>query len=167
MRRIVFFNYTGQVSGAEKMLLMLLAHLPRSAFNPALVCPESGALSGAARKLGIPVVTCSAVHARYTYNPLLFIRYAWSMFGSLKALRSRLMSLRPDIIHANTVRAGILATVATEGTGTTIVWHVHDMLPAHPFTWAIRMLAYSSSRICVVGCSAAAVRTISPDVSDA
>jgi L-malate glycosyltransferase len=162
MRRIVFYTHTGQVSGAEKMLLLLIAHLPRSAFNSVLICPESGALSGAATKLGIQVYASSAINARYTYNPVLFIRYVWSMLGSLRALRSRFVSLRPDIIHANTVRAGIVATVATAGTGARIVWHVHDMLPMHPFTLAIRMLAYSSSRIRVVGCSAAAARTILP-----
>ena len=44
MRRIVFYNHTGQVSGAEKMLLMLVAHLPRSVFDSVLLCPQSGPL---------------------------------------------------------------------------------------------------------------------------
>ena len=162
MTRVVFYNHTAEISGAEKMLLVLLANLPRTAFELELVCPEGGPLPGAAADLGVPIHICPRVDARYTWNPLQLCRYAWSLLRSLGVLRKQLISRRPDIIHANTVRAGIFATLATAGTNTTLVWHVHDMLPAHPITAAIHILAYSSARIHIVACSAAAAKTLQP-----
>lgn len=160
--RIVFCNHTGQVSGAEKMLLLGLANLPRDRCELALVCPDSGQLRAAAERLDIPVHTSRAIHARFTYNPLLLARYAASVVHSLWDLRKIFRSLSPEIIHANTVRAGIVSTIATTGTKVKVIWHNHDMLPRHPITLAIRLLAYSSHRLHVVGCSSAAAQTLRP-----
>lgn len=160
--RIAFYNHTGQVSGAEKMLLMGLANLPRDRFELTLVCPKVGQLLAAAEELGVPTFAIRPLNARFTLNPASLTRYAVSILLSLRDVRKRLSELSPDIVHANTVRAGIVATIATLGTGTRIVWHNHDMLPCHLLTCAIRCLAYSSARLHVVGCSAAAARTLRP-----
>jgi glycosyltransferase involved in cell wall biosynthesis len=162
MTRIVFYNHTGQVSGAEKMLLLTLGHLSREQFWFALVCPEDGPLRAAALDLKVPVFTSRGIVARFTYNPTKLFAYSRSILGELRNLRATFRTLTPDLIHAHTVRAGIVATAATLGTNTPIVWHNHDMLPTHPLTFAIRWLAHSSRRIRVVGCSAAAARSLRP-----
>jgi glycosyltransferase involved in cell wall biosynthesis len=160
--RIVFYNHTGQVSGAEKMLLLGLRHLPRDSFETALVCPAEGTLAEEAEKLGVPVTRCRSLHARFTYNPLMVVRYAASILRTVLSLRKTTRAQHPDVLHANTVRAGIVATIATAGTGTNMIWHIHDMLPRHPLTILIRMLAYSSRRVHLVACSAAAAATMLP-----
>ncbi len=42
--KILFYNHTGQVSGAEHLLLMILSRLDREQFDPIVVCPEQGPL---------------------------------------------------------------------------------------------------------------------------
>ena len=163
MTRIVFYNHTGQMSGAEKMLLLGLTNLPREQFDPVLVCPEPSPLSAAAAVRGLKVHTGCAVNARFTINPFLLIRYVLSLLAGLRKLRRAFKELKPDIIHANTVRAGIAATLSTSGMKTPVVWHNHDMLPTrHPLTLAIRVLIWASGRVWPVACSRAAADTLTP-----
>ena len=46
-----------------------------------------------------------------------------------------------DIVHANSVRAGIATSLASIGSGCKVVWHVHDNLPRHPLSTVIRLAA--------------------------
>ena len=160
--RIVFYNHTGIVSGAEKMLLLSLGNLPRNIFDLKLVCPEEGSLQDSASALGVPTYTCRPIRARFTYNPFLFLGYLLSIARALIGIRKTLRSFSPDILQANTVRAGIVATISTIGTGLPIIWHAHDILPSHPVTTLIRLLAHSSRRIRIVACSRAAAYTLRP-----
>jgi glycosyltransferase involved in cell wall biosynthesis len=160
--RIVFYNHTGIVSGAEKMLLLSLGNLPRNIFDLKLVCPEEGSLQEGASALGVPTYTCRPIRARFTYNPFLFFVYLLSIVRALIGIRKTLRFLSPDILQANTVRAGIVATISTIGTRLPIVWHAHDILPSHPVTTVIRLLAHSSRRIRIVACSRAAAHTLLP-----
>ncbi|HMD19819.1 MAG TPA: glycosyltransferase family 4 protein [Alloacidobacterium sp.] len=160
--RIVFYNHTGIVSGAEKMLLLSLGNLPRNIFDVKLVCPQEGSLQDSANSLGVPTYTCHPIRARFTYNPFLFFGYLLSIARAMIGLRKTLRSLSPDILQANTVRAGIVATISTLGTRIPIIWHTHDILPSHPLTTLTRLLAHSSKRIRIVACSRAAAQTLRP-----
>jgi len=145
------------------MLLLGLSRLPRIAFDPVLICPETGTLAAAAAERGIPVYPGPAVVARFTWNPILLIRYIVLLLSGLWGLRGTIRRLQPDIIHANTVRAGIASTLATAGMKVPIIWHNHDMLPSsHPVTLGIRFLIWASGRVRVVACSAAAANTLRP-----
>jgi glycosyltransferase involved in cell wall biosynthesis len=154
--RILFYNHTGIVSGAEKMLLLSLRHLPRDTYDLMVMCPEEGSLLAEASSLGVPALPVPAIQARFTYNPLRLAGYLVSIGRALGKLRRSVQSLAPDILHANTVRAGIVATIATLGKNIPVIWHTHDILPGHPLTILIRFLAQSSSRIQLVACSEAA-----------
>jgi glycosyltransferase involved in cell wall biosynthesis len=154
--RILFYNHTGIVSGAEKMLLLSLRHLPRDLYDLMVVCPEEGSLLAEASSLGVPSFPVPSIQARYTCNPVTLAGYLVSIGRALSKLRRTFKTLAPDILHANTVRAGIVATIATVGKDIPIVWHTHDILPGHPLTILIRFLAQSSSRIQLVACSEAA-----------
>lgn len=157
-RRIVFVNHTGQVSGAETILLHMLRGLDRERFTPAVVCPEEGDLARAVRAEGVQCVPIPALQARFTARPDRLLRYLSSMAGVVGGLRKTIRSLEPDIVHANTVRAGIAVTLATAGTGLTVLWHAHDILPRHPLSSAIRTLAFLSPRTRIIGVSQAAAR---------
>jgi len=61
----------------------------------------------------------------------------------------------PDIVHANSIRAGLVMTAATMGMGTRVLWHAHDLLPRHPLSTAIRAVALVSPRTEIVAVSTA------------
>ena len=53
------------------------------------------------------------------------------------------------------MRAGLVATLATAGARTRILWHIHDDLPRHPISSTIRTLAHRSRRSSFVAVSEA------------
>jgi glycosyltransferase involved in cell wall biosynthesis len=143
--RVVHYNHTEIVAGAERVLLNLLPRLPVHGFESILLSPV-GQLHEEAQKLGIQIVPCHSLHARFTSNPWKLARYLWSFVVSIRSIRRQLHDLHPDLVHANSIRAGLVVTAATVGLNTPIVWHVHDALPSHPFSPAIRVVAALSRR---------------------
>jgi glycosyltransferase involved in cell wall biosynthesis len=156
--KILFYNHTGQASGAERLLLMILGRRDRDNFEPIVVCPESGALRTMVADLGIPVETVLGLAARFTWRLDHLARYCKSFLQVMGHLRSRVSSIKPDLIHANSIRAGIVATAATFGLATPVVWHLHDLMPRHPLSTLIRILASLSGRTRMIAVSDAVAR---------
>ena len=163
--RVLFYNHTGEVSGAERMLLLILAHLDRSAFEPAVVCPH-GPLEKMARDLGVRVETVPTLAARFTWRPDQLARYCKSFLQIIRQIRRRVSELKPDLIHANSIRSGLAATAATLGMGTRVVWHLHDILPRHPLSSAIRLVALCSNRTRMIAVSEAVARNFGGRFAD-
>lgn len=153
--KILFYNHTGQVSGAERVMLMILSGLDRNRFQTFVVCPKDGDLTKLAEDVGVQVSNVELLEARFTWRPDLLIKYLKSFFGVIAKLRKVLLDHDPDLIHANTIRAGIVATTATLGTGIRVVWHLHDMLPHHPLSTLIRWYATLSTRTSLLAVSQA------------
>ncbi len=158
-RRIVYANHTGRVSGAEKVLLSMLRGLERSDYEAVVMCPADGDLQTALIAEGIPYATIPTLKARFTWRLDLLFSYAISFVRVMARMRREIAALDPDFVHANTLRAGIAATIATIGTGRVVLWHVHDILPRHPLSTAIRALAYTSRRTQIVAVSDATAVT--------
>ena len=152
--KILFYSHTGKVSGAENILLLALKRLNRNRFTPTAVCPE-GNLVDEISKLGIPVETIGQLEARFTWRIDLVFKYLLSLFRTIRQLRSEIRKTKPDLIHANSIRAGIAATFASIGTGLPVFWHIQDELKPHPFSIAIRILAAASSRTRLIAASQA------------
>jgi glycosyltransferase involved in cell wall biosynthesis len=155
LMKVLFYNHTGQVSGAERVLLMILARLDRRRFDPLIICPEQGPLLSMATDLGVPVESVSDLEARFTWRVDHLLRYLKSFFLVIRQLRSKVVSTRPDLIHANSIRAGLVATAATLGLGTRVVWHLHDLLPRHPLSTGVRFFAFLCSRARMIAVSVA------------
>jgi L-malate glycosyltransferase len=156
--RVVHYNHTGVIAGAERVLLNALPRLREEGLHSIVLSP-AGALQAEAAHLGIEVAECYPLQARFTWNPVKLAQYMRSFAASIRSLRLQLRALQPEVVHANSVRAGLVATSATIATNISIVWHVHDTLPRHPFSVAIRAIAASSRRITLIAVSRATART--------
>ena len=153
--RILFYNHTGQVGGAEGLLLMILARLDRDSFDPVVICPEQGPLRKMVSELAVPTEIVAGLEARFTWRPDQFLRYLKSFLQVIRQIRKKVISTKPDLIHANSIRAGLVATAATFGLGTRVAWHLHDMLPRHPLSTSIRIFASLSARTRMIAVSQA------------
>lgn len=155
--KILFYNHTGEVSGAERVLLLILSRLNRSRFEAVLLCPSAGQLQKEARTLNVPCSSVDQLNARFTWRIAALIRYFSSFVSTMGQVRARVREQRPELIHANSVRAGLVISAATLGLGIPIVWHVHDLLPLHPLSTCIRLftLLLPPFRIVVVANAAA------------
>ncbi len=153
--RVVYTNHTGKVSGAEAVFVNMLRGLSRSQYDVLVLCPEEGELQQMVRAEGVETASIPEMQARFTLRPDRLLRYASSVASAVMRLRREIKRVDPDLVHANTVRAGIATTIATVGTGKTVVWHVHDILPKHPLSDMIRFLAYIFRRTKIIAVSQA------------
>ncbi len=163
---ILYYSHTRQVSGGERVLLMMLQVLNRELYEPICACPFTGKgnLDELLRDQGVPVLEAPVLQARFTSNPLKLIAYLASFWSAIRAFRGTIAEVRPDLLHANSVRAGIVATLATLGTKTLVLWHIHDDLPPHPISKLVRQLAFRSARSRFVAVSHATARVFAGDL---
>jgi glycosyltransferase involved in cell wall biosynthesis len=156
--RVVHYNHTGVIAGAERVLLNALPQLRDEGLQSIVLSP-AGPLQSEAARSGFEVVECYPLEARFTSNPVELAKCMRSFAISIRSLRMKLRCLQPDVVHANSVRAGLVASAATVGMRTGVVWHVHDTLPRHPLSVAIRGFAAMSRRTSLIAVSRATART--------
>ena len=156
--KIVLYNHTGKVSGAERLLLTAVSRLDRAEFECLMICPPDGPLAGLAAETGMTVQAIRNLEARFTWRPNHFARYCKSFSEVILDFRRNVIQLNPDLIHANSIRAGLVASAATMGLKTKVIWHLHDLLPRHPFSMAIRIFAALSKRSRMIAVSNAVKR---------
>ena len=156
--KILFYNHTGKVSGGERVLLMILAGLDRGRCDPVVLCPTDGRLIQMVSELGVRTASIQSLEARFTMRVDRLAKYCASFVRLIQATRTAVINEAPDIIHANSVRAGLVMSAATFGLRIPVIWHVHDLLPRHPLSTAIRIFACASRRNRIVAVSQAVAR---------
>jgi glycosyltransferase involved in cell wall biosynthesis len=159
--KILFYNHTGQVSGAERVLLVILAQLNRKGFEPVLLCPASGTLQSDGQAAGIPCDSLNELRARFTWRPDHLVRYLACFISIICQVRARVIKTQPEIIHANSIRAGLVISAATIGLRKPIIWHVHDLLPRHPLSTFIRLFVLIFPPVRIVAVSQVAADRLS------
>ncbi len=125
--RVLYVNQTAQVSGAERSLLTLIAGL-EGKVEPIVACPE-GELGTEARAMGIESVPISGTSASFRLHPLHTSRGLLEMAQSSLQVRRIVDRLSPDLVHANTTRAALLALAARSRSGPPTIAHIRDLAP--------------------------------------
>lgn len=122
--RALYVNHTSRVSGGELSLLALLGALPDSV-EPVLACPP-GELAERAEAIGVEVVPIRGTDGSLRLHPLRTPRALLEMGHAALQVRSAAARTGADLVHANSIRAGLIATAAA---GRPAVVHVRDCLP--------------------------------------
>lgn len=144
--KILFYNHTGTVSGAERVMSMILDRLDRVRFQPVVVCPDESPMMEMIQKLQVRTRGLRPLEARFTWRLDLVVRYLISFASVIRSARRIVIDEAPDVIHANSIRAGLVMAAATLGLDMPVIWHAHDILPRHPLSTAVRIFAMISSR---------------------
>jgi len=144
--KILFYNHTGTVSGAERVLSMILARLDRNRFNLVVVCPDASRMMELAASQEVRIRGLRQLDARFTWRPERIVNYLFSFAKVIRCARKIIIEESPDAIHANSIRAGLVMAAATLGLNVPVVWHAHDILPRHPLSTAVRLFAAVTSR---------------------
>lgn len=136
--RILFANHTADWSGAEVALMRLLAVLS-SGHDCAVACPADGRLpeildERGFRRFPIPAGDVS-LRLDPMQTPLGLARLA---AGGVR-LRSVAREFGADVIHANSLRTGLMGAVAAPLGAPPIVVQVHEHLPLSPAGRATRL----------------------------
>jgi glycosyltransferase involved in cell wall biosynthesis len=125
--RALFVNHTGGVSGGELSLLALLANLPPEV-EPVVACPE-GPLAHRVRALGIDVQPICGTDGSLRLHPTRTPRAIFDIARAGRQVRKAAEGANADVVHANSIRAGIIATGGGVSRGRPTVVHVRDCLP--------------------------------------
>ncbi len=128
--RVLFVDHTGQIGGAELILLdVVQGRNESSAF-----LFEQGPLAKALSDRGLSVIT-----SRWGIGLPRFRRdsswlKALPLAGGLAAITAELARLarRHDVVYANSQKAFVLAAIANVVARKPLIWHLHDIIsPAH------------------------------------
>lgn len=154
--KILFYNHQGKISGAERVVLLVLKRLNRRVFEPVMICPkEENGMFAEVEKLNVECRAIQPLEARFTLRPDKLVGYLVSLVKTIRQLRAAIKNTNPDLIHAVSTRSGIAATMASVGTKIPVAWHLHDELPAHPLSTVIRVFVLCFKRIVLMPVSAA------------
>ena len=131
--RVLYVNHTAHVSGGELSLLTLLAALPDSV--QALMATPPGRLQAAVEELGIPTTAIAGTAGSLRLHPLHTPRALAELSVAAVQVRRAARRHRAQLVHANSIRAGIVLGLARPTAAATVV-HVRDCLPLGPLTSA-------------------------------
>jgi glycosyltransferase involved in cell wall biosynthesis len=136
---VAYVNHTSVVGGAEYALLEHLRIMPPPRGAGPVLCPP-GELADALEDRGIRVVLFrgTAVSFRFTIKTLA--RGAVDFLVSAWAIRRAADQAGCGVLHANSIRAGLLACCARIIGGPAIIVHVHDVLPSGPASRLVRSI---------------------------
>jgi L-malate glycosyltransferase len=126
--RILFANHTGARSGAENAMLRLLEALPAE-HERAVACPPKGGLKAELQRRGIDQIDLPGMEASLSLRPWQTAYGLRQLVGSARALGRAARAYRADVIHANSIRAGLIAGLARRLGGPPVVVQCHDHLP--------------------------------------
>ena len=143
--RILFVTHTGTWSGAESVLMNLIENL-RSEHDVVIACPRRGAVAERMDRAGVPRFSIPAAETSFRLDPIATPLSLVSFAGAALALTAVVRRVRPDVIHAATVRAGLIAAPAARLGGPPVVVHVHDLLPTSRLGLLIRWIIARSAR---------------------
>lgn len=134
------------VSGAERVLLTILGRLDREQYEPVVVCPPSSRMLELADQANVRTRALDQLEARFTWRPDRVVKYLGSFVAVIRNARKIVVEEAPALVHANSIRAGLVMSAATIGVRVPVIWHAHDILPRHPLSTAVRMFAALNSR---------------------
>jgi L-malate glycosyltransferase len=129
--RVLYVNQAGQVSGAERSLLTLIDGLPAEV-TPFVACP-AGELEDEVRGRGIESFRIAGTAASFRLHPWHTAVGLFDIGRSSLEVRRAVARFRPDVVHANTTRASLLALLARRRSGPPVLAHIRDWTPPGAF----------------------------------
>jgi glycosyltransferase involved in cell wall biosynthesis len=167
--RIAFVDSSGELGGAEHLLLALIGGLPPEKVQALLICGQEGSFAAEARQRGIStqivlsprfISLSTVVGTRKILNPVAILRNSYSVVSAARHLRRQLRAGHVDLVQTNTNFAHLYGGLAARLAGVPCIWYFHDLIEtdrlrgslARVWRWLARGLATQ-----VVGVSQAVI----------
>ncbi len=138
--RVLYLNHTGQMSGGERSLMLLLGGLPDDLI-PVLACP-GGALAAAARAAQVPCTQITGTAGSLKLHPVYTPIALRELSRAALEVRRTCAELGVELVHANSIRAGLIAALAHRLGAPPAVAHIRDVLPAGALSGATLRAIY-------------------------
>jgi L-malate glycosyltransferase len=149
--RVLYVSHTASVSGGERSLIDFLGAVG-TRVQPTVATPR-GQLSRALEPMGVPVRTITGTAGSLKPHPIHTPRTVLELSRAAWAVRRLAQRESAEIVHANSIRAGIVVAAAARVGGPPAVVHVRDVLPDGPLT-RLTQVAVGEGASAIVGNSA-------------
>ena len=124
--RVLYVNHVGQVSGAEASLVSLLSHLRTDRYEPMAAVPVEGPLGSELREHASIVERLPVLRLHDTKAVSELLRQAGRLLKHRVCLGGVIWRTHPDVVHANSLTAGMSATTWSLGMPP-VICHVRDI----------------------------------------
>lgn len=165
--RVVYLDHTAKLSGGEIALLRLLPHLDE--VEPHVILAEDGPLRLRLEESGISVEVLPMpagsrdVRKDHVRPGIGMVRPLFDTVRYAGQVARRVRALKPDLVHTNSLKAGVYGGIAARLTRTPVVWHVRDRIAEDylpkPAVRGIRLLLHHLPAAVIVN-SRATLETI-------
>ncbi len=145
--RVAFVSSHAGRGGSERYLRLVLEHLDPDWIGT-VVCLEDGPFATDLRELGFPV------------DVIATGRHAHDLARSAGKLRRLLGRASPAVVHANGLKAALVAELASLGASRPVIWFKHDVSREG---WLTRLAARRAAR--VIGPSHAVIQGVADAAS--
>jgi glycosyltransferase involved in cell wall biosynthesis len=142
---VLYVNHTSHISGGERSLLTMLGGLPDEV-QATVACPP-GALADALREQGVRWLSIPSVDGSLKLHPLHTPRALASMARAALRVRRHARSVGAELLHANSIRASLIALAAGRLGAPPTVAHIRDCLPPGRVSGVTRRLICSRSAV--------------------
>jgi L-malate glycosyltransferase len=149
--RILFVSQTRSWSGAEVAMMRLVDAL-RAEHEIGIACPAGSHMAEVAESTGLKLFGLPPVDCSLRLDPVwTTVGVGQFLLGGAR-LRRAACQFKPDVVHANSIRAGLLGAIAFGVGKTPMVVQAHEHLPASRIGRAVRSVI-AASAASVVGVS--------------
>jgi glycosyltransferase involved in cell wall biosynthesis len=139
--RVAYVNSDPEVSGAEINLLQTVEAVPRDRVTPLFVVPSEGEVGERVAAAGFPAMAVPLARARLGRSPvrlglglLALVAGAWRVGRALR-------DAGVDLVHANSIRAGLMVSLGRVLHRRPVIWSAHDFLPGGVIGAAVGLAA--------------------------
>lgn len=144
---VLLVDHTGHVSGAEHSLQSLVTGLQAAGVRCTLACPR-GANQALARGRGVEPLTIVATEGSLRLHPLRTPRAIAQIGYAATQVACLARRLKVDVVHANSIRASLVAGLASRIDRRPTVGHLRDRLPPGTVSRAsLRLIAATCTHI--------------------
>lgn len=130
--RVAYFDHCAKLSGGELALARLIPAL--TDVEPTVILGEPGPLEAVLAASHIPteVLPMGGRLNGFSKDAVgikaLDLSIATATLRTIVHLRSTLRRLDPDLLHVNSLKSGLLGSIAGRSVGVPVIWHVHDRI---------------------------------------
>jgi len=158
--KVLYIDHTAEISGGERSLADMVKALPPEV-TPALACPD-GPFAKAVRELGVPIFPIVGTDASLRVHPVHTSGAAVAIVNAATAVKRISARFRADLVHANSIRGGIVASIAHALGAPPAVVYVRDCLPPGIVSSAsLRIMGHGAA--CVLPNSRYTAQTLGED----
>ena len=152
--RVAYVNSDAEMSGAEINLLETVEAAAPERVEPVFVVPETGELSERVRTAGFASRNVSFGRARLGQGLLSFASGLLAIAIASWRVAWAVRRAHVDLVHANSTRAGLMASFGRVLHRRPVVWSVHDFLPGGVVGSAIRFVSRVGASVVIVNSEA-------------